>query len=147
MPYAVVAVETFGSWPVTDVTVKFAGRTLTLRPGSKTRYATIFVQYEPDAQAAWVEAVTVIRRFLSSFSWVEGTAIQDVPAFCWNTFAKSKEHEPSSSWPRSSPAVTPTSRPRCRRRPWGVTVADFDLYYANYVKPRDCEIPSRSRAD
>lgn len=64
--------------PVTDVTVEFAGRTLTLRPGSKTRYATIFVQYEPDAHAAWVEAVTVMRRFLSSFSWVEGTAIKDV---------------------------------------------------------------------
>src|SRR5688572_359128 len=76
MPFVVVAIETSVAWTTTDVTVKYEGRTLTLRPGSKTLYPTVVLEYEPDTQEAQVAAVALIRRFLSALAWAEGFPIR-----------------------------------------------------------------------
>jgi hypothetical protein len=69
MPYLVAAVETGVPWTTTEAEVQFEGRTLTLRPGSKTLYPTVVVEYRPDTREAQADALGLVRRFLSALAW------------------------------------------------------------------------------
>src|SRR4051794_2516092 len=76
MPYVVAAVNTAAAWTTSDATATFEGRALTLRPGTKTLYPTIVLEYQPDSEEAHMEAVAIIRRFLSSLAWTERSGVQ-----------------------------------------------------------------------
>jgi hypothetical protein len=74
--WAVVGVETGVHWPTTDTTIEFDGHQLTLRPETLDRAPTVIMQCGPSLTLD--DGLRVIRRFLSSLSWVHGAPIREI---------------------------------------------------------------------
>lgn len=73
--WLIVGVESGVAWPTSDVTIRFQGHELILRAATEKTAPTIEMQYEDPITAE--EAHVIIRRFMSSLSWAEGSYIRE----------------------------------------------------------------------
>jgi len=71
-----IGLDTTVAWPTTETTVEFEGHTIHLRPGTETAAPCVDLQYE-DSEGH-VEALGVLKRFMSSLAWVEGDYVREV---------------------------------------------------------------------
>lgn len=74
--WVVIGIETGVHWPTTDTTVEFDRHQLTLRPETKDRAPTVIMQCTPPLTTD--DGLRILRRFLSSLSWVHGAPIREI---------------------------------------------------------------------
>lgn len=74
--WVVIGVETGVFWPTTDTTVEFDGHQLTLRPETIELAPTVIMQCKPPLTID--EGLHLLRRFLSSLSWVHGAPVREI---------------------------------------------------------------------
>ena len=73
--WVVIGVETGVFWPTKETTVEFEGQQITLRPETKELAPTVIMQCK---RLTMDEGLHLLRRFLSSLSWVHGAPIREI---------------------------------------------------------------------
>lgn len=73
--WAVIGVETGVFWPTNETIVEFEGHQITLRPETKDLAPTVIMQCKG---LTLDEGLHLLRRFLSSLSWVHGAPIREI---------------------------------------------------------------------
>jgi hypothetical protein len=75
--WVVIGIETGVFWPTTETTVEFDGHQITLRPETKELAPSVIMQCK---SVTMDEGMHLLRRFLSSLSWVHGAPIREIAA-------------------------------------------------------------------
>jgi hypothetical protein len=73
--WVVIGVETGVFWPTKETTVEFDGHQITLRPETKELAPSVIMQC---MGLTMNEGIHLLRRFLSSLSWVHGAPIREI---------------------------------------------------------------------
>jgi len=73
--FLVVGLDAGIFWPSKETQVHFRGHKILLRPETETLMPSVVLEYEPSMTNE--EALFLVRRFLSSLSWIEGSYLRE----------------------------------------------------------------------